>query len=260
MICSRNALGQNHLREQSFRAPLHLSKPHEDADALVVNVVTQTAGIFDDDEVELNARVEPGSHLVLTTPAASRVYRSRNGDAAVFKQHFHVADNASLEFYPEPFIPHLGARYHQQNVLHVAPGGGLLFFEWLAPGRVASGEVFRYRELKWETDVWLGDTLVARERYLLNPENQSLAGLRIQHDQAHYLGCFVIGSFEFPNAQVAALGGEAVTIGSGPLCQPNCFVIKVLCADALATRRTLASLRSILYEAMNRAAPTLGRY
>ena len=69
LTCACDGAGRSALREQSFRAPFHLSKPHEDAGALVVNVVNPTAGIFDGDELELQATVEAGARLVLTAPA-----------------------------------------------------------------------------------------------------------------------------------------------------------------------------------------------
>ena len=82
ITCACDELGRNFISKQSFCAPMHLSKPHEDAGALVVNLVNPTAGLFDGDEVEIIARVNPGARLVLTTPSANRIYKSRSGSAA----------------------------------------------------------------------------------------------------------------------------------------------------------------------------------
>ena len=148
--------GRTFLSSQSFRAPLHLSKPHNDGAALVVNVVNPTAGLFDGDEVLMRAVVETGAHAVLTTPSAGRVYRSRSGTPAVVSQEVNVHAGGFAEYFPELFIPQSGSRYRQSTTLRVAPGGRLLFCEWLAPGRVAGGEAFSYEELIWDTDVWCG--------------------------------------------------------------------------------------------------------
>ena len=260
LVCSRRADGVSYLREQSFRAPMHLSKPHTDADSLVVNLVNPTAGIFDDDHIALDVSVEENARLVLTTPASSRVFRSRNGSNAQVTQTLRVAEGGMLEYFPEPFIPHAGARYHQKNDLHVAPGASLLFFEWLAPGRVTSGEVFQYDELQWDTDVWSGDVLAARERYTLSGVGDSLNSLRLISETAHYLGCFVFGIPEFPHAKVDSLTGVDVYAGCGPLAVGGGWTIKAVCRDALAARRTMKSLRELLYDAMGTAPPTLGRF
>jgi urease accessory protein len=259
LVCAaREHGGGNYLRSQSFRAPFHLSKPHEDAGALVVNMVNPTAGIFDDDEIELEATVESNANLVLTTPSSNRVYRSRNGSYATVKQILRVEANASLEYYPEPFIPHSGARFRQQNDLHVASGGVLLYFEWLSPGRVAKGESFAYEELCWDTDLWLDQKLIGRERYALSPKDSSLASLRWHSSETHYLGCFAIGIEEFPQESIERLGGEGVYLGCGPLCAGG-WTIKALCRDALSARRKMKDLRTVLYQSLGRPAPALGR-
>ncbi|MFZ4763476.1 MAG: urease accessory protein UreD [Roseimicrobium sp.] len=246
------------LKEQSFRAPFHLSKPHLDAGALVVNVVNPTAGLFDGDELDLAVRVECGSHLVLTTPSASRVFRSRSGQAATLRQAFHVEDGAMLEFLPEPLIPHAGAIYEQNTDLRLAAKGNVLFFEWLAPGRVASGEVFAYSRIGWSTEVWRGGTLTVRERYQLTPDDHSLVPLQRLYPAAHYLGCFVAGDFVFPVDAVEALASPSRYVGWSELTGGG-WAIKALCEDALATRKLMASLRTILHEAMGLTIPDVGR-
>ncbi len=238
---------------------MHLSKPHHDAGSLVVNLVNPTAGIFDDDRISTEVLVEEGASLVLTTPASNRVYRSRHGGEARISQVLRVEQRGFLEYYPEPFIPHAGARYVQQNHLHVAEGAGMVYFEWLAPGRVASGEVFQYEELCWDTDVWWGGRLVARERYAIRAEGESLSSLRLMSSTAHYLGCFVMGLGELPGDKVEALGDADVYIGSAPLAAGG-WNIKAVCRDSLTARRTMKALRRLLYEVMDRPAPTLGRY
>jgi urease accessory protein len=259
IVCSRLGSAGCHLRRQSFRAPLHLSKPHRDGDTLVVNLVNPTAGIFDDDVVHVRAVVEPGARLVLTTPSSSRVYRSRNGAAAVVRQSFEIAPGGYLEYFPEPFIPHAGARYRQENRITVEAGGALAFFEWLAPGRVARGEVFQFARLDWETDICAAGRLVARERYHLSPDDESLLGMRSVFEQAHYLGCFVVHGSAPPVEAVHQLESGTVFIGCGPLCDHG-WCIKALCADSLTARRTLLALRSIVHQAMDTVPARLGRF
>lgn len=259
LIGSRYDSGQTYLRQQSFRAPLQISKPHTDAGSLVVNVVNPTAGIFDGDTIELDAMAETGASLVLTTPSASRVYRSRSGGPAKVKQRFSVQAGAFLEFFPEPFIPQAGARYQQTTELHAEPGGTLLFFDWLTPGRVASGEVFEYAELNWDLDATLAEKLIARERYRLSPEDSSLESLKLVYPVAHYLSCFILGELIFPVQEIEALNSPEVYLGHSALISGHGYTVKVLCRESLSARQTLKQLRHILYAAMGRQIPTLGR-
>ncbi len=259
LLCSRNGVGQSHIGAQSFRAPLHLSKPHTDADTLVVNLVNPTAGIFDDDEVEVKVQVESGARMLVTTPSASRVYRSRRGGMSQIRQCFEVKHGGFLEYLPEPFIPQAGARCRQRNELRVEEGGALLYFEWLTPGRVASGEVFAYEELVWETDAWVGDKLTLRERYRLSPSDDSLESLRAAFPAAHYISCIAVGLEKNPLEVLEMLEVEGVYAGGTQLAQGG-WVMKLLCRDALAARQALHLLREKLHHSQGSIPARLGRY
>jgi urease accessory protein len=260
LTCACDGAGRSALREQSFRAPFHLSKPHEDAGALVVNVVNPTAGIFDGDELELDAKVEAGARLVLTSPSASRIYQSRTGRPALVRQTVRAAAGSMVEFLPEPLIPHAGSIYAQHTELIAEAGAEMLFFEWLSPGRVAGGEVFQYRRLNWRTDVRVGGRLAARERYTLEPARPAtLTALTARFPQANYLGCFWVTDRDLPVEAIEALGGEGIYLGWSALGHGG-WTIKALVADALTTRRLLGRLREVLYAAMDRQPPRLGRF
>ena len=260
LTCACDATGRSALREQSFRAPYHLSKPHEDEGALVVNVVNPTAGIFDGDELDLEARVEPEARLVLTAPSAARIYQSRTGRPAVVRQTVHAAAGSFVELVPEPLIPHAGAVYEQHTELRAEAGAQLLFFEWLSPGRVAGGEQFAYRRLDWRTDVRVDGSLVARERYALEPARPaSLAALTSHFPAAHYLGCFWVSALPLPGKALEALATKGLYLGWSPL-PTGGWCIKALGKDALTTRKFLGALRGVLYEAMGRIPPRLGRF
>lgn len=258
--CAVRPDGVPYLAHQSFRVPIHISKSHVNEGALVLNVVNPTAGFFDGDKVKIDVEVGRGAALVLSTPSASRVYPTRSGKAASNFQHFRVSEDASLEWIPEPFIPHAGACYRQQTRIDLAEGAGLLFFDWIAPGRVARGEVFAYRNLRWELDLKVAERLIARERYDLCPGNDSLAALKARFPQAHYLSIYVGGEFSrnWPAIELDALNGEDVYLGHGPM-PAGVGVIRAVCRDSLSARKTLESLRRILYASARKTPPKLGR-
>ena len=97
---------------------------------------------------------------------------------------------------PKPFIPHAGASYVQTTEIELHPGASLLFFEWLAPGRVAKGEVFAYQNLRWELDLRVdgnsspaSDTISVRKTTVSSPSARfsrrslSLRVCRRGHDE-----------------------------------------------------------------------------
>lgn len=258
--CELRSDGQSFISEQSFRAPIHLSKTHQDQGHVIQSIVNPTAGFFDGDQLATEIEVAAGAKLVLSTPSASRVYRTRSGKAAQSEQVFRVGENASLEWIPEPFIPHAGARYVQKTRIFLHPAANLLFFDWIAPGRVAMGEIFAYEQLRWELDLFMGETLLARERYDLDPKNHSLEALRQKFPAAHYLSVYAAGEMteNWPSEQLDALTTDDTYLGHGPL-SGGVHVIRSLCRDSLAARRLLETLRPLLYQSADQKPPTLGR-
>lgn len=170
------AASRSFIRQQSFRAPMHVGKGYWQDDALLVHAVNSTAGLFAGDAVDWQVDVEPGARLRLVSPSATRVHRAAREDApavdpspAQTDQMFRVGVGGSLEVWPELFIPHAGCRYRQTTRIEIEPGGELLFCESLAPGRVASGEAFAWESLQWATDIRYGHEPIARERWRMQP-------------------------------------------------------------------------------------------
>lgn len=252
--------GTPYLSRQSFRAPIHLSKSHVESGALLVQLVNPTAGFFDGDRLDLDVTAGRGSRLILSTPGASRVHRARGETPALCHQHLRIERDAFLEWIPEPFIPQAGARYHQRTVIELEANAGLFFFEWMAPGRVARGEIFAYDHLRWELDLKVDDRLVARERYDLRPGDGSLAVLRDKFPAAHCVTAYVAGipSGCWPAEELDQLGNDRVYLGHGPLLG-NAHLVRALCADSLAARILVSGLRQVLYRAAGKPVPRLGR-
>ncbi len=257
LVCARGRDGRGYLREQSFSAPMHISKPYWEGDLLVVNAINATAGLFAGDAIRCDACVESGASLLLTSPSAQRAHRMPGGEARL-EQGFLVRPGGWLEVLPELFIPQNGARFGQRTRMEVSEGGELLFFEMVAPGRVASGEVFSYERLEWETHVEYAGRPVVREKFTLRPSDGSIHSLRALFPAAYYASCFAVGpSFEKEGAcleEIAALDGPSVRLGCSRLVAGGC-VVKMLAANGPELRRTVAAARGILYRAAGREEP-----
>jgi len=262
LVCAPDSRGVACLREQSFRAPIHLSKPHWEEDTLVLNVVNPTPGFLEDDRVLQEANVKTGARLLLTMPGASRAHKVRSGWAAL-EQRFNVESGAFLEVLPEVFIPQAGACYKQSTRISVEEDGELLFFESLAPGRTASGEIFQYRWLDWRTDLFIGDQHAARERLWLEPGTPSLEAVRAQFPTAYYASVLVVSKKIPVNLKsLRALNdmqSEDIWVGQSLLRHPHGWSLRILAQNAPALRNTIEAARIAVYETLGRKAPGLRR-
>jgi urease accessory protein len=258
---SRRADGLSYVSSQRFRAPLHIGKGYQDAGVLVVNPVNPTAGMLDGDEVRIDVRVRPGARLCMAAPSATRIFRSRSGKVAGTRQRFEIGEAATFEWFPEPLIPHAGARHRQLTELHVASGASVLFAEWMTPGRVAMNEVFAFEAIDWGVDLWLEGDLTMRECYCLTPTSPGLAALRCVFPEAQQLTFLVTGDFarNLPANALDDLQSDHLWLGHGPMRNPDAAIIRAVASDSLTARATYQTIRSLLHEAAGFTPPTLGR-
>jgi urease accessory protein len=144
-------------------------------------LVHPPGGVVGGDTLRLDAHLAAGTHAVLTTPGATRFYRSE-GAAAVQDSVFHVAGGARLEWLPMEAIAHSGCVAENRVTLHLAPGAECIGWDVLALGLPASNQPFdsgsfcQHLELPGQ---WLErGRLDAADTLLLNSP-MGLAGQRV---------------------------------------------------------------------------------
>ncbi|MFO1336773.1 MAG: urease accessory protein UreD [Burkholderiaceae bacterium] len=134
-------------------------------------LVHPPGGIVGGDRLDLRLQLAEGSHALLTTPGATRFYRSA-GPGATQHVHATLAEGARLEWLPLETIAYRGCQAESQVSFELAPGAQMLGWDLLALGLPAAGEPFddgRFRQhLAWP-GVWLErGRLDARDRRLLD--------------------------------------------------------------------------------------------
>ena len=83
--------------------------------------------------------------------------------------HVRAHEGALLEYLPDPLIPFAGSRYRQRTVVNLEHDAGLFWWDTVAPGREARGEVFSYHHLHLSFALRVDGIPVAIERGDLDP-------------------------------------------------------------------------------------------
>lgn len=143
-------------------APVALDDP-----AAVVSMLNPTGGVLGGDRLAVDIDVGPGAHACLTTPSATRVYRT-SGAPAVQTVHARLAPGAVCEWVPDHTIPSPRAVLEQRLLFEVAEGATLLAVDAWAAGRVARGEAWSFTRL--DSALTVGDAagLVLYDRFVLD--------------------------------------------------------------------------------------------
>ncbi len=144
-----NQAGQTILKVPRQEPPLKVVRAFPlPGGGTMVHLHNLSGGVLGGDKLETKVRVEAGAVAQITTTSATRLYRSgANGLASGQLNEFSIGKNALLEYLPDFLIPFAGARYRQQTNIELAGGAGLFWWETVAPGREARGEIFMYDRL-----------------------------------------------------------------------------------------------------------------
>lgn len=137
--------------------------------AAVLCVQSPSGGIFSDDNLCTSVVCAPGSHLVLTTQAATQVFAG-DGPGARHRLRFTVHPGAVLEYVPRTLIPQAGSQFTQKLDVDVAEGGSYIGWDAVAAGRIAHGERFRYAGVDTAITVRSGSRVIARDRQRFTPD------------------------------------------------------------------------------------------
>jgi urease accessory protein len=149
--------------------------PNSSGEALI-HLHNVSGGILGGDRLALDATLYPCAQAQISSVGATRVYRSRSeGLPACQTTRLCVGRDALLEYLPDAVIPFAHSRFEQKTHIHLAEGAGLIWWETLSAGRIASGECFAFDCLSVETSIFAGGRPVALERYSLRPKLQELS-------------------------------------------------------------------------------------
>jgi urease accessory protein len=133
-------------------------------------LLNPTGGLVGGDVLETSVVLGRGSRVCLTTPAATRVYRSA-GPPAVQRFRAAIGQGALLEYLPGHLIPSPGARLRQSVEVTLAADASLLLVDSWAVGRPARGE-------RWCFDAFDASLVVTDGRRLLLKERCTLERVR----------------------------------------------------------------------------------
>jgi urease accessory protein len=160
------------LQASSQEPPLKVVRAFgiEDGSALL-HLHNVSGGLLGGDQLKMTLEIGESAPVQVTTTGATRVYRSRpDAPPATQQINVSVGQNACLEYLPDPIIPFAGSRFAQHTRIRLDSGAGLFWWEVLAPGREACGEVFAYDAVEMKTSILALDNPIAIERVRLEPK------------------------------------------------------------------------------------------
>ena len=174
-------------RERSVARYLHqgplriLQSLYPEGDAVCHNVLVHPpSGLVGGDTLDMTVTVGQGAHGLVTTPGATRFYRSDAG-LATQQVHARVEADARLEWLPLEAIAYKGCDALNRAVFDLAPGAEMMTWDITALGLPAADLPFAQGTFRQHLEipgVWLErGTIQASDHRLMNSP-LGLAGQR----------------------------------------------------------------------------------
>jgi urease accessory protein len=206
-------------------------------------------GIAGGDELVIEARLDSGAHALVTTPGATRFYRSE-GPRAVQRVQLQIAAGARLEWLPLETLAYPGC--HAESVLRaeLAPEAEMMGWEVLALGLPAAGAAFdsgSFRQHLELTGVWLERGCIAAEDRALRHSPLGWAGHPVLAT-----AWFACGTAIAAPRRAGLLDGARAAAAASPLAasagatapQPALVLLRVLAPGVEPAMRLLAEVRA----------------
>ncbi|WP_310389430.1 urease accessory protein UreD [Roseateles sp.] len=135
--------GRRTVLHSRHEGPLRvLASLYPEAPSVCHNVLVHPpGGVVGGDSLHIEAELGAGAHALLTTPGATRFYRSA-GRPALQSLNARLGAGARLEWLPLETIVHSGALAENQMQFTLAAGAEMLGWDVLALGLPASAEDF----------------------------------------------------------------------------------------------------------------------
>ncbi|MEC4814589.1 MAG: urease accessory protein UreD [Scytonema sp. PMC 1069.18] len=190
--------GTTTLVHNQNQAPLKVQRPlYPEGCGVCHSVILHTAGgVVGGDRLSNHIHLQPNAQALITTAAASKVYRS-NGFQARQEIEMKVDAGGCLEWLPQETIVFDGAIYRQDLQVELAAGAFWIGWEMTRFGRSARGEKFLQGDWRSHSEVW-------REGVPLWIDRQWLPGSdEVFHSPHGLAGQPVVGTLVFVGQEVS---------------------------------------------------------
>lgn len=181
------------LAERYRRGPLAVQRAlYPEGDVCHVYLLHPPGGVVGGDRLDISVDLQQGAHALLTTPGATKFYRSA-GESALQTQVFNVAENATLEWLPQENIFFPGALLQSRLQLNLAGNAKAAVWEIQCLGRPVNNEAFDQGYLDSHWLVYRDGKAVLIERLRLDKAIQA----RLSQLQGHAVsGTFLLTNID----------------------------------------------------------------
>jgi urease accessory protein len=219
-------------------------------------------GVVGGDRLETSVSLGAGAQLLLTTPAAQKLYRSQGARAEISNQ-LRLGEGARLEWLPSETLAFSAAQAELSTRVELAPRAAFIGWDVICYGMPARGETFDAGRVVSRFEIFRRDTALLVEAFDLASGGDLLTGafgLRGQPVVANLYAVPASGNIEedlVERARAAVAGYTAGPCSVSSL--GELLVVRALGQNVESVRGPLTTAWQLLRPAILGRAPTIPR-
>lgn len=172
--------GKTRLVDRLQRGPLAVQRPlYPEGTPCHTYLLHPPGGVVGGDQLDIRVDTQANAHTVITTPGATKFYRSDEKMAYQY-QTLTVGKDSTLEWLPQENICFPGAHAQIHSDIHLTQGSRFIGWELQCLGRPANEETFSHGSINAKTRVFIDDQITLVDQMTTQADSliNSAAGLR----------------------------------------------------------------------------------
>ena len=221
------------------------------SNALEAVLINSSGGLTGGDVMDWHLATSPNAHLVSTTQACEKLYKSQEGTARITNR-IEIAENARVDWLPQETILFDRSGLDRTLFVDMAPSARFLAVEAVLLGRLAMGESVHQLCFKDQWRIRRGGKLIHAEALHLEGDAMAI-GARNAVLKGHcalasicYVGPEDKETFDHFSAAMRALLPDHPNCSAGISAFGGKLIARLTAPDGLALRKLLLPLISVL--------------
>tara|TARA_B100001093_G_scaffold465035_1_gene482427 strand:+ start:322 stop:1152 length:831 start_codon:yes stop_codon:yes gene_type:complete len=191
--------GKTVLAYRARKGPLAVQRPfYPEGGTCHVYLLHPPGGVVGGDSITINAKVGNQAEALVTTPGATKFYRSA-GSIAFQNQSLSISKNGFFEWFPQENIFFPGASVQMKTLIDLDESSHLAMWEIHCFGRPTAGEFFDSGSVDSSLQILKNKKIIINERLRFNSETKDRISLMASFQVS---ATFIMSNIEKSNMQL----------------------------------------------------------
>lgn len=149
-------------------------------------------GYVENERFRTFVHMKENSRAVVTTQAATKVYKCLNNLPSYQQNEFILDENSALEYISDSVILYKDAMFRQETNINMKDNSTLVYTDGITSGWSPDGEKFKYSNVQMKLKLYMNDKPILLDNLKLDPRIDDLNALGFMEGYKNYSSLIVI--------------------------------------------------------------------